>query len=333
MDSEPDRPPELRCADPCPARRPRTRPQRDRARRRHLGRRCPRGPPRRRARRVDRPLRTAAAPSAGRGVRSPRRPRSRQPPSHAGRPGRLLRDVRDRAGLHPALLGVRSRGSPGRVADPRQQAVRHLERALRRPDRRPQDARCWSTSSARPHPKAVAAIEARVLPVAGELTRAQIRQRVRRALARLDAKALERRRKEAAARADVCHQPTGDGMSRLMIDLPLWKAAACVDVVRQYADMARAAGDNRPIGVIRAEVAADLILRPWDHSRPPVTARLDIHAPLASLRPAESRHASARGGGGRRDRHRRGVPRDPRTARHAGCTRRTGGWLRPGGDR
>jgi hypothetical protein len=136
--------------------------------------------------------------------------------------------------------------------------------------------------------EAVGAIEARVLPVAGRLTRAQIRQRVRRALARLDAAALERRRKEAAARADVCHQPTGDGLSRLMIDLPLWKAAACVDVVKQYADMARAAGDSRPIGVIRAEIAADLMLRPWDHSRPAVTARLDIHAPLAALRPAET---------------------------------------------
>ena len=64
-------------------------------------------------------------------------------------------------------------------------------------------------------PKAVAAIEARVLPVAGRLTGAQIRQRVRRALARLDAKALDERRAEAAKQADVCHQPTGDGMSRL----------------------------------------------------------------------------------------------------------------------
>ena len=182
-------------------------------------------------------------------------------------------------------------------------------------------------------PKAVAAIEARVLPVAGELTRAQIRQRVRRALARLDAKALERAPAEAAKRADVCHQPTGDGLSRLMIDLPLWKAAACVDVVRQYADMARAAGDNRPIGVIRAEVAADLILRPWDHSRPPVTARLDIHAPLAALRPADPGTPQPAAEVCRRDRHRRGVPRDPRTARHAGCPRRAGGWLRPGGDR
>jgi hypothetical protein len=135
-------------------------------------------------------------------------------------------------------------------------------------------------------PKAVAAIEARVLPAADRLTVAQLRMRVRRALARLDSAALDRRRLAAAKRADVCHQPTGDGLSRLMIDLPLWKAAACVDVVRQYADMARAAGDRRPIGVIRAEIAADLMLRPWDTSRPPVTARLDIQAQLTSLRPA-----------------------------------------------
>jgi hypothetical protein len=136
-------------------------------------------------------------------------------------------------------------------------------------------------------PKAVAAIEARVLPVAGRLTVAQLRLRVRRALARLDSTALERRRVEAALRAGVGHQPTNDGMSRMMIDLPLWKAAACVEAVRQYADLRRADGDKRPIGVIRAEVAAELILRPWDRSRPAVTAQLVIHAPLTSLSPAE----------------------------------------------
>jgi hypothetical protein len=136
-------------------------------------------------------------------------------------------------------------------------------------------------------PKAVAAIEARVLPVAGRLTRAQIRQRVRRALARFDSAALDIRRAEAAKRADVCHQPTDDGMSRMIIDLPLWKAAACVSTVRQLADLRRAAGDTRPIGVIRAEVAADLMLRPWDNSRPAVTAQLVIHAPKAALSPAE----------------------------------------------
>jgi hypothetical protein len=135
-------------------------------------------------------------------------------------------------------------------------------------------------------PTVATEVERRILPVAGDLTVAQLRARVRRLLFRLDAKALEDRRVRAAKKADVFSQPTGDGMADFVIRLPVWKAAACVDVVRQYADMARAAGDRRPIGVIRAEIGADLLLRPWDKSRPPVTARLDIHAPLAALRPA-----------------------------------------------
>jgi hypothetical protein len=71
-----------------------------------------------------------------------------------------------------------------------------------------------------------------VLPAADRLTVAQLRLRVRRALARLDSAALELRRAEAASKADVCHQPTGDGMSRLMVDLPVPKAAGggCLQV-------------------------------------------------------------------------------------------------------
>ena len=135
-------------------------------------------------------------------------------------------------------------------------------------------------------PKVAAEVERRVLQAAENLTVAQLRARVRRMLVSLDAKALDDRRAKAAKKADVFLQPTGDGMGDFIIRMPLWKAAACVDVVRQYADMARAAGDRRPIGVIRAEIAADLMLRPWDKSRPPVTARLDIHAPLDALRHA-----------------------------------------------
>lgn len=135
-------------------------------------------------------------------------------------------------------------------------------------------------------PAAISEIEEKILPAAGGLTVPQLRLRLRRALARLDADALDRRRKERARQADVVHQPTGDGMARLMIDLPLWKSAACADAIRQLADQQRAGGDTRPIGVIRADIAADLILRPWDTSRPPVTAILTIHAPLASLAPA-----------------------------------------------
>ncbi|WP_051005051.1 HNH endonuclease signature motif containing protein [Blastococcus saxobsidens] len=127
-------------------------------------------------------------------------------------------------------------------------------------------------------------IERRVLPAAGRLTVPQLRQRVRRALAQLDAEALDKRREEAARRADVRAHRTGEGMSQLVIDLPVARAAACVDAIDQYAQMLRADGDQRPIGVIRAAIAADLILRPWDTSRPPVTARLDVHAPITSLR-------------------------------------------------
>jgi hypothetical protein len=138
-----------------------------------------------------------------------------------------------------------------------------------------------------------AAIERRVLPGAEDLTVAQLRFRVRRALARLDAQALEDRRAEAARRAGVCHQPTGDGRSRLLIDLTLPQAAACVDAIDQYAQLLRADGDRRPIGVIRAAIAADLILRPWDRSRPPVTATLVVHAPLASLAASASTQPAA----------------------------------------
>jgi hypothetical protein len=135
-------------------------------------------------------------------------------------------------------------------------------------------------------PGVAAQIERQVLPHAERLTVAQLRGRIRRALARLDADALEKRRAEAARRANVSHQPVGDGMSRLVVDLPLPQAAACADAIDQYAQLLRAEGDQRPIGVIRSAVAADLILRPWDTTRPPVTAQLTVHAPLAALRPA-----------------------------------------------
>jgi hypothetical protein len=69
--------------------------------------------------------------------------------------------------------------------------------------------------------------------------------------------------------------------------MPLGRSLACHDAIRQHAKLLRAAGDTRPIGVLRTEVAADLLLRPWDTSRPAVTAQLVIHAPLRSLSDGE----------------------------------------------
>jgi hypothetical protein len=49
------------------------------------------------------------------------------------------------------------------------------------------------------------------------------------------------------------------------------------------ARMLKAEGDPRPIGYLRTAMIADLVLRPWEPGRPPVTAQLTVHAPLASL--------------------------------------------------
>jgi hypothetical protein len=61
------------------------------------------------------------------------------------------------------------------------------------------------------------------------------------------------------------------------------KAAAMFDVVDRLAWMLKKDGDTRPIGVIRAQVHEDLVLRPWDTTRPAITAHLDVVAPLAAL--------------------------------------------------
>ena len=78
-----------------------------------------------------------------------------------------------------------------------------------------------------------AEVERLVLPLAEELTVADLRARVRRLLARLEAAALEARRAEAARRADARQYPVGDGMSQLVVDLPLPLAAACADALDQ----------------------------------------------------------------------------------------------------
>jgi hypothetical protein len=50
--------------------------------------------------------------------------------------------------------------------------------------------------------------------------------------------------------------------------------------------MAKDAGDPRPLGPLRVAMLGDLVLRPWDVTRPPVTAILQVVAPLDALRPS-----------------------------------------------
>jgi len=127
------------------------------------------------------------------------------------------------------------------------------------------------------------AVSRTVLPDAVGLSLGRLRARLAREVLAVDADAAEKRRKEAEKRADVRVHPTVDGMSELVTELPAPVAAACWSTVDELAWMRKHDGDRRPIGQLRAGVLADLILRPWDSSRPAVTAVLDVTVPLSSL--------------------------------------------------
>ncbi len=132
---------------------------------------------------------------------------------------------------------------------------------------------------------AVAAhVLARVLPGAEDCPPPRLGDRVRYHLHRVDAEAKERRRREAERKADVHVERTADDLGRFVVDGPLPAVHAARHAVDRYARWMRAEGDERPMGVLRSSAALDLILRPWDTSRPPVTAHLHIHAALPALR-------------------------------------------------
>jgi hypothetical protein len=127
-------------------------------------------------------------------------------------------------------------------------------------------------------------VEAAVLPQATEVSVRGLRELTRRELLARDAEAADRRRRQAEETVDVQVRSTGDGMAELVSGHALPTAAAIRDRVDQLAWLRKTDdGDPRPIGVLRAEVLAELVLRPWETSRPSVTAQLTIDAPLAAL--------------------------------------------------
>jgi hypothetical protein len=134
-------------------------------------------------------------------------------------------------------------------------------------------------------PAVVAAVEAVVLPQAMELSVTRLTAAVRRELLARDAAAADRRRRQAERAADVTVHALGDGLAELRATMPQPLAAAVRDAVDTYARLAKEAGEDRPIGQLRAGILTDLVLRPWDTSRPPVTAYLTVLAPTAALRP------------------------------------------------
>ena len=134
-------------------------------------------------------------------------------------------------------------------------------------------------------PAVLAAIEAALLPIAGEVSVRRLRELARRELLARDPAAADRRRRVSERAADAALRQARDGCAELSVFTATDRAAAIHDAVDRYARMRRADGDHRPIGQIRVEVLADLVLRPWDTSRPAVTATVTVLAPLGALTP------------------------------------------------
>jgi hypothetical protein len=133
-------------------------------------------------------------------------------------------------------------------------------------------------------PEVARRVEERLLPRAPGLSVGRLRARATALLLEVDPEGAGARRRAAERTADVrVHAAPADGMATLTADLPAADAAAALDVVDRLAGMLKADGDTRPIGQLRAAVLHDLISRPWDTSRPAVTAHLQVLAPLASL--------------------------------------------------
>jgi hypothetical protein len=138
-------------------------------------------------------------------------------------------------------------------------------------------------------PRLSQAVEAALLDEAEDLSLSRLRDRALELLAELDADAVEDRRQEAQQAAEVRVVPTTDGMATFTADMTVEEAAACYGVVDQLAALAKAAGDERPIGAIRSAITAMRILGS-DHPAG-ITVNLTVTAALDGLE-----GTSARGG-------------------------------------
>jgi hypothetical protein len=132
-------------------------------------------------------------------------------------------------------------------------------------------------------PALARAVEKILLPEAVDLSVAKLKARALELLLELDAAAAAERRKEAQRNADVFVQPGADGRATLGADLDADEAAEAYAVLDELAKMAKADGDPRPIGQIRAELFSLLLRRPGGHGQPGVAAHLTITATLDSL--------------------------------------------------
>ena len=139
----------------------------------------------------------------------------------------------------------------------------------------------------------LARVEAAVLPRAAGLSVTRVRALARAELVAADPAAADRRRKRAERAADVTVRGVGDGMGELRAFLPYPDAAEMRAVADADARAAKAAGDERPIGLLRT-IALHARVTSAGQEQSAVSAHLEVIAALDTL---ESAAAGAPGRG------------------------------------
>jgi uncharacterized membrane protein YgcG len=105
------------------------------------------------------------------------------------------------------------------------------------------------------------AVEARVLPAAGDQTTGQLRVALRRAVIAADPEGAERRRREAERRAKVSLYPDQEGTASLAgYSLPGTRAAAAMARISALARAMKSSGAGGGIDLLRAQVFLGLLL-------------------------------------------------------------------------
>ncbi len=134
------------------------------------------------------------------------------------------------------------------------------------------------------YPAVARQVENRLLPEATGLSTGRLKAKALALLLELDADAVDARRKDAKRQADVRTYPSHqEGVATLAAELPADEAAEAYDLIDQLAQMAKADGDDRPVGQLRAEVCSLLLRRPAGHGLPDATANVTVTAALDAL--------------------------------------------------
>ena len=92
-------------------------------------------------------------------------------------------------------------------------------------------------------------------------------------LKRLDPDGVGRRARKAREQADVTFHPAADGMGDVIVHEPIEDAALFKTATDAYAAAAKQCGDDRPIGVMRAEAPTK-----WASNYLPVSLTGTCHA-------------------------------------------------------